>query len=265
MYMRDILRWGAGDPLADKYFSSSPYVYVLNNFVNAVDPDGKRVFFVAGAGNDQGGWNYVERWGQAFQQSGISGFTRLNVSHDNPEDLRGGGKPWGDMSFTSSFRGSRNTTYQDANTNIVKTRRLKDKMVSKAVADINQNLEDNPLAEGEQLNLAGYSYGSVVQAHAALSLADQGKKIDNLILIGSPISSDSDLYSELSNHENIGNVIRVDIDEDFLSDPQGMDFLRGVLQNLGIDGAHFDMARPGKEADKKIKKTTDDLKKEGVN
>jgi pimeloyl-ACP methyl ester carboxylesterase len=203
--------------------------------------------------------------GDAFQQSGISGFTRLNVSHDNPERLQKGGLPWGDMNFTSSFRESRNEYYLNSNTNMVSSYRKKDDMITKAVNDINQNLKDNPLAEGEQLNLAGYSYGSVVQAHAALELADQGKKINNLILIGSPISTDSDLYKELSNHENIGNVIRVNIDKDFLSDSKGMDFLKGVLQNLGIDGAHFDMARPGKDADKKIKKTTDDLKKAGVN
>lgn len=134
-------------------------------------------------------------------------------------------------------------------------------MVNKAISDIQSNLADNPLAEGEQLNFAGYSYGSVLQAHAALGLADQGQKIDNLILIGSPISSDSELYNELTNNENIGNVIRVDIDNDFFSDPEGMKFLRGVFQNLGIDGAHFDLARPEKEADKRIQETTDDLKK----
>ena len=138
-------------------------------------------------------------------------------------------------------------------------------MVNKAISDIQSNLADNPLAEGEQLNFACYSYGSVLQAHAALGLADQGQKIDNLILIGSPISSDSELYNELTNNENIGNVIRVDIDNDFFSDPEGMKFLRGVFQNLGIDGAHFDLARPEKEADKRIQETTDDLKKRVVN
>jgi hypothetical protein len=84
-------------------------------------------------------------------------------------------------------------------------------------------------------------------------------------LIGSPISSNSELYQDLSGHKNIGNVIRVDIDGDFLSDPKGMEVLKGVFQNLGIDGAHFDLARPGKEADKRIQGATDDLKKKGVN
>ncbi len=52
----------------------------------------------------------------------------------------------------------------------------------------------------------------------------------------------------------------------YLTTPRrGMEFLRGVFQNLGIDGAHFDLARPGAEADKRIQETTDDLKKQGVN
>jgi hypothetical protein len=148
---------------------------------------------------------------------------------------------------------------------MVTTSRKESNVVNKAIGDIIANLAANPLAEGEQLNLAGYSYGSVVQAHAALGLADNGQIINNLILIGSPISSDSELFQELSGHKNIGNVIRVDIDGDFLSDPKGMEFLKGVFQNLGIDGAHFDLARPGIEADKRIQETTNDLKKRGVN
>lgn len=266
MYDPWIVRWNHIDPAGEEYFSTSPYVYALNTPINAIDPDGKRVFFVAGAGNDQIGWNYVHRWGRAFERSGISGFTRLNVSHDNPASLRNGSMPLGDMMFSSNFRSSRDFSMADThNPGMTRTFRRQDDMIDKAISDIETNLADNPLAEGEQLNLAGYSYGSVLQAHAALGLADKGQKIDNLILIGSPISSDSDLFGELSNHDNIGNVIRVDIDEDYFSDPEGMDFIKGIFQNLGIDGAHFDLARPGKEADKRIQEETDNLKKRGVN
>lgn len=42
-----LARWHAVDPLAEKYPDISPYVYCLNNPVNAIDPDGKRVWFFA--------------------------------------------------------------------------------------------------------------------------------------------------------------------------------------------------------------------------
>ena len=35
-------RWATPDPLADKYYSTSPYAFCNNNPVNFVDPDGRR-------------------------------------------------------------------------------------------------------------------------------------------------------------------------------------------------------------------------------
>ena len=62
-YMTDLGRWASIDPLADKYYSLSPYNYVANNPINAIDPDGKRIIFVngyLGAGSPHGGAAY---WG----------------------------------------------------------------------------------------------------------------------------------------------------------------------------------------------------------
>ena len=143
------------------------------------------------------------------------------------------------------------------------TRPVQNEVVDDAVGQVQANLAANPLADGEQLNLGGYSYGSVLQAQTALKLANDGTFVDNLILIGSPVSSDSDLYKQLSENENIGNIIRVDIEGDLLSDPQGiMDYIRGGVQNVGDGGPHFDLARPG--TDKAIQVVTDWLKKQGV-
>jgi RHS repeat-associated protein len=47
-------RWGAPDPLAEKYYSVSPYAYCSNNPINRIDPDGNADFWVNGKviGND---------------------------------------------------------------------------------------------------------------------------------------------------------------------------------------------------------------------
>ena len=52
-------RWHSIDPLCEKYYNVSPYVYCLNNPMNTIDPDGKRV------------WVYAtrlpnEKWGKIF-------------------------------------------------------------------------------------------------------------------------------------------------------------------------------------------------------
>ena len=121
------------------------------------------------------------------------------------------------------------------------------------------------LKEGEQFNLAGYSYGSVLQAQIALKLAKSGQVIDNLILIGSPISSDSELFKELSGNKNIKKILRYDLEGDKLSNPKDVfDFIMGGVENRKDSGHHFDAARPGKESDKVIQTIVEWLKQQGV-
>ncbi|MEN9611344.1 MAG: hypothetical protein RLZZ628_2158 [Bacteroidota bacterium] len=263
-------RWLSPDPLALEYSSHSPYVYVLNRPTVAIDPDGKRVYFVGGANNDQDGWNYINRWGQAFANQGI-GFQRVDASH---------GK-LGDVMFTSERRhefniydmhimyGSSNAIAAAQSAELIQNPRVENQ-IEKALDFYRNDLKDNPLKEGEQLNLAGYSYGSVMQAQVALQLAKEGKVIDNLILIGSPISDKSPLWKELTTNKNIKNVIRYDIKGDLLSNPQDiLTFLKGGVQNApvvgdGENGHHFDAARPGIETDKLIQTIVTWLKQQGV-
>jgi RHS repeat-associated protein len=58
MYDNQIGRWQMVDPLAEKYFSKTPYNYVNNNPLNYVDPDGRSG--VATIKKDENGDEYIE-------------------------------------------------------------------------------------------------------------------------------------------------------------------------------------------------------------
>ncbi|MDY8137076.1 DUF6443 domain-containing protein [Aquimarina sp. 2201CG5-10] len=45
-YEANLGRWMNVDPLAEKYHSISPYAYVANNLINAVDPDGRDIVYI---------------------------------------------------------------------------------------------------------------------------------------------------------------------------------------------------------------------------
>jgi RHS repeat-associated protein len=271
LYNSQTGRWNIIDQKSDEYYGTSPFVFVLNSPTIAIDPDGKRVYFVGGAGNDTDGWNYIGRWGQAFKQAGID-FYRVNASH---------GKG-GDILFTSSYRDNGyenvsnppnmqnyNAGLMPVNENTGARRLVKEEKIDATVSLYKKQLIDNPLASGEQFNLAGYSYGSVLQAQAALQLATDGQIIDNLILIGSPISDKSELWKQLKSNKNIKNVIRYDIDGDALSNPQGIydyfingGFMQGALQ--GDNAHHFDAARPGQSTNDLINVIIQWLQQQGV-
>ena len=51
-YDPKISLWLGVDPLAEKYPNISPYAYVANNPINAIDPDGKKIVFAKGVSKE---------------------------------------------------------------------------------------------------------------------------------------------------------------------------------------------------------------------
>ena len=66
-YDASLGRWMSKDPLAEKYETISPYTYVSNNPVNAIDPDGRLIIYVNGLlAKQYAGWKFFNRSGGEF-------------------------------------------------------------------------------------------------------------------------------------------------------------------------------------------------------
>jgi len=89
--------------------------------------------------------------------------------------------------------------------------------------------------EGEQFNLIGYSYGGLQASQAAIDYADEGGKVDHLVLLGTPISRE--FLDKLKNHPNIGRVEVINLEKQGDPIKAGMTTgaLLGSLPKLGLD------------------------------
>ena len=91
MYDAALGRWHVVDPLAEKYYSVSPYNYCMNNPVNAIDSNGEKIVFVngfLGFGSPTGGSAYwggtnssFVRGAQAFLQDKSTYFANIEYNY----------------------------------------------------------------------------------------------------------------------------------------------------------------------------------------
>ncbi|WP_109851009.1 DUF6443 domain-containing protein [Aquimarina sp. AU58] len=202
-------KWMNIDPLADKYYELSPYNYVANTPIIAIDPDGKRIIFVPGLGYDgsksgDGSQNYADNITKA-----LSVYTaQYNTTSQTVDGSHG---LMGDMIHVL-FNSQKPT----------RSRGIKEgTRIHDVASGIAQNLLDNPLEKGEQMNVVGFSQGSVTTSQAVVDIfRDPSKyglgddfKIDNLILGGSPVSKKSKLYKRLQKLQKAGKIGNIIYDE----------------------------------------------------
>jgi RHS repeat-associated protein len=81
MYDSEIGRWFVQDPLAEKYYSISPYAYCMNNPIKAIDFDGRLVIFINGM--YWGAFGEPSSGGQKYWEKPFNYFNRHVMNHLN--------------------------------------------------------------------------------------------------------------------------------------------------------------------------------------
>jgi hypothetical protein len=146
--------------------------------------------FVGGAGT---GGPYLESFRKAFEKAGIQ--------HVNVPDQ--GGQPNRPHDDAPLYRVIPDLAAVPMMNDLDFAKSLVGDPAYREAAEHSRSLGD------EQYNLGGYSYGAAAQAANAYAIAENGGKIDNLVLLGAPINQD--LYEAVKRHPNIRNVITLDL------------------------------------------------------
>ncbi|HTU65579.1 MAG TPA: RHS repeat-associated core domain-containing protein [Steroidobacteraceae bacterium] len=169
------------DPTIGRFIQTDPvgtkddqnlYAYVGNDPTNSTDPEGTTTWFWGGAGNDDDA-EYKADFVEAMDEAGVQDANAV------PEAATSPGGITADLVLLPNVN---NVTAAN--------------IVTPGV---------QPGGVGQQYNLVGYSYGSVLAAQQALSESDKGVQVDNLVLIGPPINQD--LMDAVMSSPNIANVI----------------------------------------------------------
>jgi RHS repeat-associated protein len=167
-YMPDIGRWGVLDPLMSKYESLSPYSYVADNPINAVDPDGRKILFVNG-----------------HYQRSYAG--RYILGSDRPgEDYWGDGFPFQAKVFFNDFSTMKASNFIDGSSTIGIDMSGQDRFdagYEYAKQHINE-LTAN-MAKGETFKIVTHSEGSAYGSGVAQYLLDKGYKVSSIIHLSS--------------------------------------------------------------------------------
>ena len=165
-------RWDRPDPLAEKYYGVSPYMYCLGNPVNAIDPDGNVVIPVHGT------WSSPDTWKDL---DGIKSATN-NLFGDNTL-----GKPF---------------QWSGGNYAVMRT---------EAAKDLVQFVKDQLIGKdsSEPITLVGHSHGGNVCIEAINMMMDMDEfkgRTFNLLTINTPVRKDYQLSENAQKRVSHVNV-----------------------------------------------------------
>jgi RHS repeat-associated core domain len=171
-----IMRFTTIDPLAEKYYSISPYAYCANNPINAIDPDGRLIIFVNGFDRRErlsaaGGQIVANQGGGSYGGSFVYSSNRDFQIKDNygwekvDEFYKRTYKDGNALYVSGSYEvgTSASTRYSDG---IAKAQDLIAKIKSGEIT----------LSDGETIKLVGYSMGAAYAAGMASVLANSEYK-----------------------------------------------------------------------------------------
>ncbi len=69
-YDAQIARFHSIDPLAEDYYPTSPYAYVANNPINAIDPDGREIWIITDRDSRGNAQQVQYREGNLYNEDG---------------------------------------------------------------------------------------------------------------------------------------------------------------------------------------------------
>ncbi len=244
IYDSRIGRWLSVDPAFKDYPSYTPYNFGANSPIVNIDSDGKRIYFVPGLG-------YRPEKPEKYVPGIESALAPYLAEHNTYAKTINGSAPSNsknallsrlpDMKFVVRH-GQKPALSAESDVRIINT-------VKAIAADI----VANPQQPGEQINVMGTSQGSVTVAQAAIFLVEHpedyglGKdfKIDNLVLVGSPVDKKSELYAKLESLKQQGKIGEIRYDEyqskdengkinDQVTALAGKNKLQAVVRGLGF-------------------------------
>ena len=141
------------------------FAYCLNNPISGIDASGRRTYFINGISNENetAPPQYSNDFAEKLSEKGVDDVKAIAVYN-------------GQIGMPGILRGIGEVFLEMLNCDVY---------TALIIARINEDLAQNPLSEGEQLNLIGYSGGGQLVLNVVERL---DVKVDNVILIGTPVA-----------------------------------------------------------------------------